>query len=95
VGCFKVLIGLYIKIGTANPDDFCHQLLSQVLTPICPFLSPVQSLGTKLGTEWGQRNINDFDDGSSEKLPLCNGFHAILHDDMFEKLTTFLSMSCH
>jgi len=45
-------------------------------------------------TEWRQENINDSDEGSSEKHLLCNGFHAILHDNVHERLMAFLSMLC-
>ncbi len=37
------------------------------------------------------KNINDSDEGSSEK----HGFHAILHHDVHERLMAFPSMLCH
>ena len=50
--------------------------------------------GDKLETEWRQKNINDSDKGLSEKHLVCNGFHAILHDNVHKRLMAFPSMSC-
>jgi len=75
------------KLGTDNCDEFCPQFLSLILSPTCPFLSPVQSLETELGTKWGQngdKNVNDSDKGSSEKHLLAAVFMQSMHDDMHE-----------
>ena len=84
--------------------------LLTLMVSVSNFLSPVfvaelslfvsvRSFGDRTGTEWGQNgdkkiSMTFSEEGSSEKLPY-RGFHAILHDDVHEKLTAFLSMSCH
>jgi len=93
------LRGYMQKLGTANFNDFCPQFLSPVFVAELSLFVSVRSFGDRTGTEWGQNgdkkiSMTFSEEGSSEKLPY-RGFHAILHDDVHEKLTAFPSMSCH
>jgi len=47
--------------------------------------------GNRMETE----NVNDSDEGSSEKDLFIVVFMQSMHDDMHKKLTAFLSMLCH